>query len=330
MPYLFVFQNLIKSSMENSMKNVVLLLLLLSHTVFAYADFSGCMDQFYAGNTPKINNAALKKNLYPLCFNGFAVAYSGVSRTPLWSAEHLTPQRLKQAKSISRENNFHEEDQIPARYRSRLSDYSRSGYDRGHMAPNGDMANRAQQFDSFSLANMVPQSPKNNQEVWRNLEEATRTLVTRHKQSAYVVTGPAFLSGELKQVGQVLVPTHVFKAVYFPQLNLAGAYFAPNDQSGQVDVVSIKELEQTLGINIFPSMSAPLKAKRTLLPLNSNQASKANQSWGTGTTKVKPAVGAQSNGSGDHASKAEHSNADWIAQIKHQLVELLVGFLRSR
>ncbi len=328
MQYLFVFQNLSKDSIKSSVKTTVLLLVLLSHAALAYADFSGCKDQFYASNTPEINNAALKKNLYPLCFNGFAVAYSGVSRTPLWSAEHLTPQRLKQAKSISRENNFHEEDKVPDRYRSRLSDYSRSGYDRGHMSPNGDMANRVQQFDSFSLANMVPQSPKNNQEVWRNLEEATRTLVTKQKQSAYVITGPAFLSGELKQVGQVLVPTHVFKAVYFPQLNLAGAYFAPNDQSGQVDVVSIKELEQTLGVNLFPSMSAALKAKRTMLPLNAKQASKAAQSWGGGSTKVN--MGAQGSGSGHHSSKADHSGADWMTQIKQQLVELIVGFLRSR
>ena len=322
MQYLFVFQTLIKSA--------VLLVLLLCHSSMVYADLSSCKDQFYTGNSPQINNSALKKNLYLLCFNGFAVAYSGVSRTPLWSAEHLTPQRLKQAKTISRENNFHEEERVPLRYRARLSDYSRSGYDRGHMAPNGDMANRAQQLDSFSLANMVPQSPKNNQEVWRNLEEATRTLVTKQKKSAYVITGPAFLSGELKQVGQVLVPTHVFKAIYFPQLNLAGAYFAPNDQSGQVDVVSINELEQTLGVNLFPSMSAALKANRTMLPLNAKQASKTATSWGSGTSKTNKDSGLHDNSSGHHFPKGGEVGSNWIEQIKHQLAELLIGFLRSQ
>ncbi len=321
MQQLFVFLKLFK--------HTIVLLVLLSSAVVSHADFSKCKDQFYAGSEPKIANTALKRNIYPLCFNGFAVVYSGVSRTPLWSAEHLTPQRLKQAKTINRQNNFHEEERVPDRYRSKLSDYSRSGYDRGHMAPNGDMANRAQQSDSFSLANMVPQSPKNNQEVWRNLEEATRVLVSKQKNSAYVVTGPAFLSGELKQVGQVLVPTHVFKAVYFPQLNLAGAYFAPNDQSGQVDVVSIKELEQSIGINLFPTMPASLKSKRVMLPLNAKQANKTAQSWGKGATKVSKNIGMQDGGSSSHAQKGNDFSGDWTEQIKHQLAEFLIKTLRS-
>ncbi|XID74774.1 DNA/RNA non-specific endonuclease [Alkanindiges sp. WGS2144] len=280
---------------------------------------------------PQIQQAALKRHLYPLCFNGFAVMYSGVSRTPLWSAEYLTPQRLKQAKTISRQDNFHEENRVPEYYRSRLSDYSRSGYDRGHMAPNGDMASRAQQYDSFSLANMVPQSPRNNQEVWRNLEEATRTLVSKQKRVAYVITGPAFLSDELKQVGQVLVPTHVYKVVYFPELELAGAYFAPNDQSGQVDIMSVKALEEIIGITLFPRMPATIRNKRIMLPLNASQASKSSQSWGAGAgiDDKKKGTGYRQPAT-QHGGKTTEPAADWMEWIKQQLAEILVALLRSR
>lgn len=306
-------------------------------------EFAACREQFYRGSTPEIEKKALKRASYPLCFNGFAVMYSGVSYTPLWSAEYLTPQRLKQAKTLNRKNDFHEEDRIPERYRSYLSDYARSGYDRGHMAPNGDMATRTQQHDSFSLANMVPQSPKNNQEVWRNLEEATRALVSKQQKAAYVVTGPAFLKGELKQVGRVLVPTHVYKVVYFPELGIASAYFAPNNESGEVDVVSVQELEDTIGINLVPEMPASIKAKRIMLPLNARQASKSIQSWASqaraGHGNAEHGAEASHENHSNHSSSSHgnsHQNGEpsWVAtiieMIKQQLLDLLASLLRGK
>ena len=116
---------------------------------------SACLNQFYREQPPVLIKESLKKNSYPLCFNGFNVMYSGVSKTPLWTAEYLSPQRLSQ--KIKREDNFHEEPRVNATHRALLSDYRGSGYDRGHMSPNADMPNKESQFDSFSLANMVPQ-----------------------------------------------------------------------------------------------------------------------------------------------------------------------------
>ncbi|WP_420229746.1 DNA/RNA non-specific endonuclease [Psychrobacter sp. ER1] len=123
--------------------------------------------------------------------DGFAVMYSGVSRTPLWSAEHLDRTRLQQAKQIDREDSFHEESKLPKSARASLSDYSGSGYDRGHLAPNANMANRSQQYDSFSLANIAPQSPRNNRYIWRNIESATRYLTQQYGE-VYTITGVAF------------------------------------------------------------------------------------------------------------------------------------------
>jgi len=191
---------------------------------------STCLNQFYREIPPALNKESLKKDSYPLCFNGFNVLYSGMSKTPLWSAEYLSPERL--STKIKREDNFHEETRVPERHRSLLSDYRGSGYDRGHMSPNGDMPTKDSQFDSFSLSNMVPQAPKNNQEVWRKLEDATRAVVTKQKQDAYVVTGPIFEGQRLKTIGRgVIVPSAVYKAVYYPKTGAIGAYYAPNNNS---------------------------------------------------------------------------------------------------
>ncbi|MFX1824779.1 DNA/RNA non-specific endonuclease [Acinetobacter sp. AS5] len=236
---------------------------------------SACLNQFYRDVPPYLMKDSLKKDSYSLCFNGFNVGYSGVSKTPLWVAEALTPARLSQ--KIPREDNFHEEDRVSAKHRATLADYRGSGYDRGHMAPNADMPNKAAQSDSFSLANMVPQAPKNNQEVWRKLEEAVRAIVTKQHRDAYVVTGPVFEGKRLKTIGQgVIVPTAVYKAVYLPKQGISGAYYAPNNDSQQVRVVSICYLEEKLGVNLFPQLTEQQKRNIYQLPLTAAQV-KANQ-----------------------------------------------------
>ena len=121
-----------------------------------------CNDHFVAGEPPRITNPRLGKETEALCFNVFSVLHSGVTRTPLWSAEHLQAQNIEAAQELSRENSFHPEPRLPSDQRAELSDYARSGYDRGHMAPNGDMPDRDSQRDSFSLANIVPQDGENN------------------------------------------------------------------------------------------------------------------------------------------------------------------------
>lgn len=231
---------------------------------------STCLSQFYREQPPFLNKDSLNKNSYALCFNGFNVMYSGTSKTPLWSAEHLSPMRLSQ--KIKREDSFHEELRVNPEHRALLSDYRGSGYDRGHMAPNGDMPSKQSQADSFSLANMVPQAPKNNQQVWRELEEATRALVTKQKHDVYVITGPVFSGKRLRTIGKgVIVPTVVYKAIYIPKTGAIGAYYAPNNNSLQVKVISVCQLEDELGINLFPQLTAEQKRNIYKLPLRASQ-----------------------------------------------------------
>lgn len=236
---------------------------------------SGCLKQFYRDVPPILNRESLKKDSYALCFNDFNVMYSGVSKTPLWSAEYLTPERL--SIKIKREASFHEESRIPEQHRSTLADYRGTGYDRGHMAPNGDMNNATAQHDSFSLVNTVPQAHENNTQVWRKLEEAVRAIVTKQHRDAYIVTGPMFEGKRLKTIGLgVIVPTAVYKAIYLPKQGIIGAYYAPNNDSQQVKVVSVCYLEEKLGINLFPQLTEQQKRNIYQLPTSAQQI-KANK-----------------------------------------------------
>lgn len=91
---------------------------------------------YEAGRFPALLNAKLGRDPYPMCFSGFATLFSRVTRTPIYSAEHLTAARVRVAGSMIRYDAFHAETNLPPEVRSELTDYRHSGHDRGHMAPN--------------------------------------------------------------------------------------------------------------------------------------------------------------------------------------------------
>ena len=248
----------------------------------AYADsqvtndtFTDCPKHFADNQAPQLVGTKGKKlanKTTPLCFSGFAVLHSGVSRTPIWSAEYLTRQRISQAKQLVREDEFHAEANVPSGQRAELEDYRRSGFDRGHLAPNGDMANKTQQFDSFSLANIAPQNGPHNRETWRNSESSTRYLTNKHGK-AYVVTGVVFAGKNIQKIGSgVLVPSHFFKAVYLPSIQEASVYYSANSENGTTEIITLNEFTERTGIDVMPSLGADIKNKRFELPLSADDS----------------------------------------------------------
>ena len=83
----------------------------------------------------------------------------------------------------------------------------------------------------------------------------------------YVVTGPLFQGSRLKTLdGRVIVPTHVFKAVYDLKRGGAGVYLAPNDGTLTWRVISTAELQDLTGIDVFPALDHGAKSKAFSLP----------------------------------------------------------------
>ena len=248
--------------------SVALAALLVAVGTNAHAASTDCPEHFAGGAAPDLVNAKLNQKARALCFQQFAVLHSGITRTPLYSAEHLTRDRVAAAKGLERPdaNAFHPDPRLPPDERAELNDYKRSGFDRGHLAPNGDMSFPEAQQESFSLANMLPQVPENNRGVWSEIESAVRHL-TNQRGELYVVTGPLFQGVNLQRIGgRVLVPTHVFKAVYDPKRTEAGAYIAPNEPGGAYQRVPLAELESAAGISLFPGLPASAKGRLMDLP----------------------------------------------------------------
>lgn len=224
-----------------------------------------CGTQYHQAVLPQVNDKQ-QQDLYYLCFTGFAVGYSGITKTGIWSAEHLTRQRIETANLLERVDNFHAESRLPNSAKASLNDYQKVHYDRGHLSPNADMATLESQYDSFSLANIVPQNPKNNRGIWRSLESRTRYLALKYGE-IYVVTGTAYLGKTNKKINnRVYVPSHLYKAIYVPSLHQAGVYYVPNDDSQRLEVISLNELALRTGIDVMPQLMGDAHTQAMPLP----------------------------------------------------------------
>ncbi len=246
------------------MKPFKLLLLSFAVALSLSAASTSCSNIYYNNEAPDITNSKLTSKTKELCYKDFAVMHSGVSRTPLWSAEHLTKEML--AKKAERTDSFHAEERLNPDERAELKDYARSGYDRGHMSPSADFSDTQSNEECFSLANMVPQNHNNNAGIWASIEGAARYLAKKDGE-VYVITGPLFVGNDLKRIGKVLVPTQIFKVIYVPSTGKGAAYITDNAPGTDYKVISIAEIEKMSGIDMFPKMSKSAKETPMDLPV---------------------------------------------------------------
>ena len=245
--------------------NLASFLLLVAVPARAQQD---CAAVFAGARPPVLLNQRLAARTHALCFGAYAVLESGVSRGPLWSAEHLDAARIAAARAMPRVDAFHAEESLPEADRAEPEDFVRSGFDRGHMSPSGDMGDADSQYASFSMANMVPQAPRLNRGLWSRIEEAVRALAVAQDGTGgiYVVTGPVFRGSRLRSLpAGELVPSAVFKAVLEPGVG-AAAYVCANRDPSRCRVVSIAQLSARIGLDPFPSLAADARMTAIALP----------------------------------------------------------------
>jgi endonuclease G len=217
--------------------------------------FAQCRGFFPTPQLPRVPASVTQAR--ELCYEAFATLHSGRSRTPVYSVERLTREQLLDARDEQRAQRFFADARLPSAERATLDDYKGSGFDRGHMAPAADMPNPTAMAQSFSLANVVPQAPQNNQRTWAGIEKSTRRYVMRAQGPVYVFTGPVFAAKAPRTVGpnQVWVPTHLFKLVYDGTTRRAWAHWVENrDDAIAGEPISYAELVKRTGIEFLPGV----------------------------------------------------------------------------
>ena len=141
-----------------------------------------------------------------------AIDYSDNYGEPNWASWDLTASDLG---SSGRTSSFYTDTNLPANfYHVLTSDYSGSGYDRGHMCPSADRTDtNINNKLVFFMSNIIPQSPNNNQGVWGTFEDYCRTLAQSGNE-LLIICGPSGFNGSFIQPGQtVFIPAYTWKIV---------------------------------------------------------------------------------------------------------------------
>jgi DNA/RNA endonuclease G (NUC1)/fibronectin type 3 domain-containing protein len=148
-----------------------------------------------------------------------AISYNRDRGAPNWVSWHLTDEWVG---SLTRVDTFRADTAVPPDwYRVLGTDFSGSGFDRGHMTPNADRDKETSMpinQATFLMSNMIAQAPDNNQGPWANLENYLRTLLPANE--LYIVSGPAGTGGTGSAGarttianGHVTVPAQTWKVV---------------------------------------------------------------------------------------------------------------------
>lgn len=208
--------------------------------------------------------------------DGFIVSYDRRLRNPNWVYERLDREALRKKQADRARHQFKIDSSTPKQFQVRPTDFSQSGYDRGHLAPARDMVHSEKAMqDSFLMTNISPQVGRGfNRDYWSRFEGFIRTLTLQYAQ-LHVVTGPLYLP-QVQSDGRhmvqypvigspprIAVPTHFFKVIYAEKsdggMHSVG-FVVPNasiPKNKQITsfIVPIEEIEDVSGLLFFQQIS---------------------------------------------------------------------------
>lgn len=200
---------------------------------------------------PKSDNQQIIRHQY------FTLSYVEKHEQAEWVAYELTGIEVEGVEE--RTDDFREDPMVSTGSAS-LEDYYRSGYDRGHLAPAGDMKfSEEAMSESFYMSNMSPQEPEFNRGIWRILEEQVRDWALENGK-LYVVSGPVF-NQRSRRIGEnrVSIPKAYYKVLLDytePEIKAIG-FLLPNEGS-EKDIYSfavpIDSIEMVTNIDFFPAL----------------------------------------------------------------------------
>lgn len=232
------------------------------------------------GNPSNASTNILYSENYLMIKPEYTLSYSNSKHIPNWVSWRVGPEWLG---STPRQDDFRADTTLPSGwYVSGSTEYSGSGFDRGHMCPSADRTSSViSNSATFLMTNMIPQAPNNNQITWANLENYTRTLVNAGNE-VYVISGGygqggAGTNGYKTVIGNgTWVPAKTWKVlIVVPQgtndlsrittATRVIAVLMPNDQTCNSQPwgnyrVSVDQIEALTGYDFMSNVATSIQA----------------------------------------------------------------------
>lgn len=230
----------------------------IAFLVLIVGSLGGCL---FAANPPDVSSTLCYGGLplgpvdEILVNTGYAVGYSDTREDPLWVAYRVFA--VSNPVSDPRPSYFKTDTRTTALVS--YGDYTNSGYDRGHMAPNAAIDycyGRDAQLETFYMSNVCPQSPTLNRGIWAKLESTVRDWANTFGE-VWVFTGPIFDDVIETLPSGVEIPDAFYKIVVDEDNGLPRvlSFVIPqNVQAGtQLTswLTSVDEIERETGFDFF-------------------------------------------------------------------------------
>ena len=255
------------------MKNRLKLSCLVLLVFFASSGSSDSAATPSSSSTPVVSSAASrayhyagrpKRKGYPdelviLTNKGYEVGYDETREDPAWVAFRLF--KVTNPMTHPRPKKFLTDTRTRARVRHQ--DYNRSGYDRGHMAPNyaiDTLYGAEAQTETFFMSNIVPQRPQNNRDIWRRLEQReSNTYANRYKE-IWTTVGPLF-EGSTQQLPRaaIQIPSAFYRIIVREENGRPGVIaWIIKQEAGREGLsgflVSVADVERRSGLDFLSDL----------------------------------------------------------------------------
>lgn len=217
------------------------------------------------GGTPR-TAVAVSASQRILANTGYIVGYSDALGDPLWAAYHVRDSEVHEPPP--RPDEFSVDNRTVARIESRL--YDRSGYDRGHMAPNYVIAThfgREAQEETFQMSNVCPQKHGLNAGLWKALEQKIAANYPGRFGEVWVVAGPIFNEHPVRLKRRVAIPDAFYMIIVDEsdgRVRAESFIFPQEPVSAELDsyLVTVAEIERRTGLDFFTEL--PAEAQQSL------------------------------------------------------------------